>query len=212
MLYISEKVHSDYCTRTSIETPLTSVSPLWLSDHPVVSCAKIECAYAKTEAVLYTGMTEEDWTAVFAPESFKNFTYTEVTKGSASGFEVTTTVGYQVTEDQIHASIELMGQKQEQTVTGDEVKTALDELWKQLSGLFTYSEYTYDAATKSYTLTGNASIVSSGSEIVLESATLKMEGGKPASFTYTATQVESGVSVAITSTITFTDFGTTVIE
>lgn len=201
---------ADHGAHTFDEGKITTVATQEADGVKTYTCSV--CAYARTETVLYTGMTEAEWTAAFAVENFKNFTYTEVTKGSASGFEVTTTVGYKMTEEKVLASIELMGQTQEQTLTGDDVTIALNELWKQFETLFSYSEYTYDAATKSYTLTGNASIVSSGAEIALESATLKMEGGKPASFTYTATQVESGVSVAITSTITFSDYGTTVVE
>ena len=73
-----------------------------------------------------------------------------------------------------------------------------------------FEDFRYDAATRSYVLTGKVTIASLNAKA--DTLTLTFEGGKLVKMVYTCVMVESGISFDVTSTVLFTDYGTTVVK
>ena len=70
--------------------------------------------------------------------------------------------------------------------------------------------FTYDKETKTYNLTGTMKIASLG--VNAKTATLTFKDGKPEKLVYTCVITRNGISMDCESTITFADYGTTVID
>ena len=73
-----------------------------------------------------------------------------------------------------------------------------------------FEDYKYDAASKTYILTGEFTIVSLG--VKADTCTLTFEDGKLVKMVYTCKVVESGMTFDVTSTVLFTDYGTTTVK
>ena len=170
------------------------------------------CGKEKVETIAFTGLSEEDWNAVFAESAFENFTYTEDATVETTGLTVTSKVIYRVTADAFCVSMEMMGQTQEETYTGSDRTTMMEAFFDSLDALFAYEDYEYDAETKSYRFVGEASITSSGTVVDVESATIVLKDGKIFSYEYEGTATASGITMTASSSVTFSDYGTTVIE
>ena len=170
------------------------------------------CKYTKTETVAFTGMTEEEWNAAFADSVFENFTYTEESDVTTSGMTISVSTVYYFTADGALVSMEMMGQKQEEYCDGDTFKQVKEAFLASLDPIFKFADYTYDAETKSYKLTGKVQLNSSGVMLDLVGAQLKFENGRPVEFRYEGRGEANGVSVMASSVVTFTDYGTTVAE
>ena len=175
-----------------------------------VSCS--DCGRKKVETVPFTGMTEAEWNAALGASNFENFSYVEEAEVKMTGLTMTSKVVYRVTADAFYVSMEMMGQTQEETYTGDEYDTMMDAFFESLDTIFSFEDYEYDAETKTYRLVGDVSIMSSGTEIELSSATLTFKDEKPLSYEYEGTATASGITMEASASVTFSDYGTTVIK
>lgn len=169
------------------------------------------CSGTKTEPVAFTGMTEEEWNAAFAADVFKNFTYREESSVSTTGMEVTTSTEYKFTETAAIVSVTMMGQTHTEECPADEVDLYREELIDTLRTLTAFANYKYDAATKTYVLV-NENVFVETLETNLTTATMKFENGKLVEMVYTCKLTQEGVEMSVTSTITLSNYGTTVVE
>ena len=155
------------------------------------------------------GMTEEEWDAAIAPSTFDNYTLSMTVTGSANGVQSTASQIYKVADDKIHYTLKADGMKFEQTVN-EGVAEAKQEMAEDLIAMFQYGNFTYDAEANLYRAKATISIPIDGSEPT--NATLRFEDGKPVEMTYSYVVVEEGVAVTIFTTITLSDYGTTVVS
>ena len=165
------------------------------------------CSATKTEEVAFTGLTAEDWAAAFTADVFKNVTYKMVSVISTSGIEVTSSVVYKITPTKAYIA----------SYTGDvkgyeymeEDAEELGAMATEMASTFKFADYEYDATEKIYKAKDGKKIDLDGMEV--SDATLKFENGKLAEFKFTAEMVESGQTMKLVATMTFQDYGTTVI-
>ena len=169
------------------------------------------CAATRKELVEFTGLTEEEWNAVFSADTFNNFTYNEVTIGKSNGVQVEVTISYFFADNSAKISMKMLGETQEQTVTGVQLAEVRKSFVDSLDPMFGYEDYEYDKETKTYRLVGTIEINSMGTDVTLDTATLRFENGKPVEFIYSGEGTSNGVSVEVSATATFSDYGTTVL-
>ena len=169
------------------------------------------CSGTKTEPVAFTGMTEEEWNAAFVTDLFKNFTYKEEATVTMTGMEMTSTSEYKFTETAASMGMTMMGQTEVMEIPAEEVEMYREELVTSLLELTAFANYKYDAATKTYVLDSNNVYVDSlGTN--LTTATMKFENGKLVEMVYTCELTQEGIEMSVTSTITLSNYGTTVVE
>lgn len=166
------------------------------------------CSATKTESVAFTGLTEAEWNDLFKPALFDNFTMLMTITGSGSGVSVTSEMKYKFGADKIYLSITSGGQTEEQ-IMDEDVADMKAESAEEILQMFKYADYTYDAEAKLYRAKGEIEIVFDGSKPT--DATLRFENGKPVELKYSYTTQQSGVDVAMNTTVVFSDYGTTVV-
>ena len=170
------------------------------------------CNKTKTEAVAYTGMTSDEWSAMLATGVFQNFTYKEEATVSMTGMEMTSTMEYKFTDAKASMTVTSLGQSETSEFTDAvEIAALRETALEAIMAMAKYENYKYDAATKTYVLDGD-SVVIEELETSLSSSTIKVENGKIVSMTYACTISEEGMSMEISSTITISNYGTTTIE
>ncbi len=167
------------------------------------------CNDIKEESIAFTGLNEEEWNDIFSEEAFANFTYSEEAVVKYSGIEITTTALYKFTETKVYASLTMAGQTAEETATGLQAANTKKDMINSIKSMLKYGIFEYDAENKIYNLTGDMRIESLNTSA--KSATLRFENGKPVELTYTCIVVSNGISMDGETTVTFSDFGTTVI-
>ena len=173
-------------------------------------CTCTGCGATKTEAVPFTGMTEEEWNAVFDIKQFENFTYTETSVLKTTGMTIETIGIYEFEEGKAKVTATVAGQTESQRIPTSEIETYREVLLESIKDIAEYENYKYDAETKTYTLTGTFTIVALGAEA--DTATIKFEDGKLVELTYTCKMYNSGVYFDVTSTVVFSNYGTTTVK
>ena len=168
------------------------------------------CGATKTEAVPFAGMTEEEWNAVFDIKQFENFTYTETSVLKTTGMTIETIGIYEFEEGKAKVTATVAGQTESQRIPTGEIETYREVLLESIKDIAEYENYKYDAETKTYTLTGTFTIAALGAEA--DTATIKFEGGKLVELTYTCKMYNSGVYFDVTSTVIFSNYGTTTVK
>ncbi len=168
------------------------------------------CNATKTEAIPFTGMTKEEWNAAFDEKQFENFTFTETSVLVTTGMEIETISIYEFEKSKAKQTATIAGQTQSQNISSSQVATYRTALLKSFEPMVKFEDYKYDATTKTYVLDGEFTIPSLG--VKADTATLTFEDGKLVKMTYTCVIVDSGVSFDVTSTVLFTDYGTTTID
>lgn len=169
------------------------------------------CQHTKTEPVAFTGMTEQEWSAAFSPLTFENFTYTETSTVETTGILMTTVVTQKFAGDKAWMCMEIAGQLSEQTYSGSEAEAMKETLLDSMFSILDFEDFQYDANTKTYTMVGEVYVEELGAD--LSTATLKFENGKLVEFKYTCqyTEPNMGMQFDAESTVTLTDYGTTVV-
>lgn len=168
------------------------------------------CGATKTEPVAFTGMTEEEWAAAFDEKQFENFTFNETSVLKTTGMTVETIAIYEFEKSKAKVTATLAGQTQSQSISSSQVATYRTALLESFEPMVKFEDYKYDATTKTYVLDGEFTIPSLG--VKADTAALTFENGKLVKMTYTCVIVDSGVSFDVTSTVLFTDYGTTTID
>ena len=165
------------------------------------------CNATKTESVPFTGMTKEEWNAAFDEKQFENFTYTETSVLKTTGMQIETVSIYAFEKSKAKVTATVAGQTESQKLSASDTATYRSALLESIEPMTKFEDYQYDAATKSYVLIGSFTIVALG--VKADTATLTFEDGKLVEMTYTCVIVDSGISFDVTSTVVFSDYGTT---
>ena len=164
------------------------------------------CAQTKTEAVEFTGLSEEEWEAALAKSVFENFTYVEEAKTSVG---VNSSAKYKFTKDDAWVQMVQGTTVQEEFASSSaEVEELRKSFFDSLQDMTPYDSFSYDVATKTYKAD---SIYLSMLQMTAKDITVTFSEGKLVGISYEVDYNASGVSFSISSTITISDYGTTTI-
>ena len=165
------------------------------------------CAKTKTETVTFTGMTEEEWNAVFAESVFENFAYREDAVVSGKGISVSTETIYKFTKDDAWMKMTVAGESREDYAPGkEEARATRAQLLRSIKDLALYEKYAYDAEAKTYKAKSAVSIAAMNAST--EDITLTFADGKLVEIKYTVSFAQSGAFMTADSTVTISDYGT----
>ena len=167
------------------------------------------CKGTKTEPIPFTGMTKEEWNAVFEKKQFENFTYTETSVLKTTGMEMETVSLYEIEKSKAKVTVTVAGQTESQSVGAADTSLLRTNLLTSLEPMTKFEDFRYDAATKSYVLTGEVKIDALNAKA--DTLTLTFKDGKLVKMVYTCEYVQSGMTFDVTSTVLFTNYGTTAI-
>lgn len=166
------------------------------------------CAHTKTEKEAFGGMTKQEWNAVIHPSEFKNFTMDieMLTLVPTVGVEMKSTMVLKFTKDAVYMSATIAGTTEEEISEEDPAESIAD-----IIELFDYDDFTYDAEAKVYRAKEKISVPWDESEP--SDATLRFENGKlvEMKYSYVRTDEDSDIEMTFDNTISFIDYGTTVI-
>ncbi len=167
------------------------------------------CGQTKTEAVTFTGLTEEEWNIALSEFTFENVTYEEsatTSKGVESG-----TIKYKFNKDLVWIKNRAGGAHTTSRLTDkEEIKTFRRAMVDSIQEIARYESYQYDAATKTYRSTEPIYISSLKSSS--KNITLTFENGKLAEIKYEVKIYAVGDDYTVTSTSKIWDYGTTVVD
>ena len=155
-------------------------------------------------------MTKEEWNAAFDEKQFENFTYTETSVLKTTGMEIETISIYAFEKSKGKATATIAGQTESQVLTASETEFYRASLLDSMDPMIKFEDYKYDVASNSYILIGEFTIATLG--VKADTATLTFEDGKLVKMTYTCVMVDSGITFDVTSTVVFSDYGTTKIN
>jgi hypothetical protein len=165
------------------------------------------CGQTKTEAVVFTGLTKDEWNAAFADSVFENFVYSEEASTTGGGVSVNSKTTYKLTKDDAWYKMTVADQSQEGFASN---KAEADVVRKQLADsikeMTSYDSFEYDAATKTYKASKPINIAAIGTST--SDVTLKFDGDKLVEIKYSISFTQSGISFNATSTVTLSDYGT----
>lgn len=168
------------------------------------------CDEKKTEKVVFTGYTKEEWDAAFAISIFENFSYTEKATATTDGVSVETELVYKCTKDSCWAKMTVGPESEEESSDDkEEVDRIRENLVDSIKDIAVYDKFDYDAATKTYKAKSPIEIEAIGEST--SDVTLKFEDGKLVECKYSISTVVDGVSCSATSTITIS-YGTVVLD
>lgn len=168
------------------------------------------CAQTKTEAVAFTGLSEEDWNAAFKSAVFENFAYKEVSNTTHSGVSVNSESEYKFTEDEAWVKITIAGESNEayapDTASAIQLRS---QLIASIKDLTPYKSYEYDPTTKTYKATKPIEIASY--EASTSDITLTFADGKLVEIKYSISLTQDNMNFTVNSTVTLSDYGTVVL-
>lgn len=166
------------------------------------------CSHTKTEAISFTGMTEDEWNAIIHTNKFKNFTMDMKMLMEATNMELQANASMiiKITENAVYLYTKAAGETNEEIYDGE----SMDEI-ADIVAVFDYSNFTYDAEEKLYRAKGKLSIPWDESEPT--DATVRFENGKlvEMKYSYSMKAGNSGLDMDVNTTVSFLDYGTTVI-
>ena len=164
------------------------------------------CSFTRTEPVPFTGMTEGEWNLIIHLNNFKNFTMNVemIISTPAIGAKFDSNLKMKFTKDAIYMYAQSVGQTSEEIF--DESST---DLAADIVNMFDYNNYTYDAEAKVYRAKGKITVPWDESEPT--DTVIRFENDKLVEMKYSYTSEESGLVMEFDNTVTFTDYGTTVI-
>lgn len=167
------------------------------------------CAQTKTEAVEFTGLSEEDWNIALSEFMFENVTYEE-TAITSHGIE-SGEMKYKLTKDLVWIKNRVVGSPTTTRLTSkDQIEAFRRALVDSIRDIATYEKYQYDAATKTYKAT--ESIYLAALKTSTKDVTLTFANGKLAEIKYTVKIYAQNGSYTVTSTAKIWDYGTTVVD
>ena len=165
------------------------------------------CGQTKTEAVAFTGLSEEDWNAAFLDSVFENFSYKETATTKGSGVSVESESIYKFTKDTAWVKMTVAEQSQESFAPDKaSANEAREQLIQSIKSLTPYDSFAYDAETKTYKATKEIEIAMIGSST--DDITLTFADGKLVEIKYTISVTQNNIPMTATSTVTIGDYGT----
>ncbi len=167
------------------------------------------CSHTKTETVPFIGMTRAEWGAVIHPNRFANFTMDMEMVVSASdlgiNMQITATMLMKFTENAVYMYAEAAGESMEEVFEGSTADEVADIL-----AVCDYDNFTYDRETKLYHANRSISIPWDEDADPTDT-TLRFEDGRLVEMKYSYTFMDDGVETQVETTVSFVDYGTTVI-
>ena len=169
------------------------------------------CSQTKTEAVVFTGLTEAAWNAAFEDSVFENFAYSEVATTSGNGVSVDTETIYKFTKDGAWAKM-VVGAESEESYAPDLASANMvrDQLIDSIKSMTPYGSYKYDADTKTYKATKQIKVETLNAST--DDITLTFANGKLVEIKYSISFTQNNISFSATSTVTISDYGTVVLN
>ncbi len=166
------------------------------------------CGKTKTEAVTFTGMTQDEWNAALAADLFENFTYSAVSTATSEGESETSEMIIKITKDAMWGKM-TMGDESEEDYIDDKEEIAYEreDFIESINMIASFENFAYDAATKTYKAT--KAIEFYGDSI--SDVTLTFANGKLVELKYSSSYEVLEINVTTTQTITISDYGTTVV-
>ena len=174
------------------------------------------CAATKTEPVEFTGLTKTEWDTVVSADSFNNFSMLITLTATSGEITMTQSLNYKFGTERLYVKMTMGDESHEDYLEdAEEVAETKAEMAEMMLGMFKYDNFTYDKEAKLYRAKGKISVVFDQSEPT--NATLKFENGKLVEMKYSYERIESeeggeDIKVTMNTTITFSDYGTTVVE
>ncbi|MBQ9805694.1 MAG: hypothetical protein IJW49_04215 [Clostridia bacterium] len=164
------------------------------------------CGQTKTEAVVFTGFTEEEWEAALADSLFENFTYEEEAITILGG---KSSAKYKFTKDDAWVRMVQGTSVQEEYASSlVEVEELRGSFLDSLEDMTPYDSFKYDAETKTYKA---ETIYLPLLELPANRITVTFSEGKLTEISYEVNYSVNGVAFDINSKITISDYGTTTI-
>ena len=165
------------------------------------------CGQTKTEAVEFTGLSEEEWNAALADSIFENFTYTEEAKVNG---DITAKSTYKFTTDEASVRVAQGTVAQEEFVTASAKIEALRKTFlDSLKELTLYENFEYDAETKTYKAIEPPYMTAV--QLYANYLTVTFSEGYLSEIQYELLYSLNGVKYNVSSKITISDYGTTTI-
>ena len=169
------------------------------------------CAQTKTESVPFTGMSEAEWDAAFVDALFENFSYSEVSATSYTGITVNAEVIYKFTATAAYVKMTIGSETNESYAPDLTAANSTREMMiASIKAMTPYESFSYDAQTKTYKATAPITIASL--EATTDDVTLTFANGKLIQITYNVSFTQSDIAFTATSTVTLSDYGTTVVN
>lgn len=170
------------------------------------------CAATKTEPVEFTGLTKTEWDTVVSAESFSNFSMLIAITGESNGVTVTQSINYKFGAEKLYMCMTMGDESHEEYLEdAEDVAETKAQLAEMMLEMFKYDNFTYDKEAKLYRAKGAIKIAFDGSEPT--NTTARFENGKLVEVKYSYDREEAeNVTVTMNTTITFSDYGTTVVE
>jgi len=167
------------------------------------------CGQTKTEAVAFTGLSEEDWNIALSEYTFENVTYEE-SATSSLGID-SGTIKYKLNKDLVWIKNRAVGAPTTQRYTEPaQIEAIRRALVDSIRDIAPYEHYQYDAETKTYKATKKLYIAALKTST--DDITLKFENGKLAEIKYSLKLYAEGGDYTVTSTSKLWDYGTTVVD
>lgn len=169
------------------------------------------CFHTKTETVEFTGMTEKQWDAAFSSEIFANFMYREKAVATANGNTAIGETIYKFTKDSAWVKMTVEGTSRESTAPDTaSANQARKQLVDSIKAITAYSDYTYDAETRTYK--ANKAVRIASLDASTSDITLKFnKKGQLIEIKYTVELTKNSVNTSTTSTITLSSYGLVVL-
>lgn len=215
-----EAYHWHACTSESCDEVADKAEHTW-DDGTITTVATQEedgvktftcsvCNHTKTEKVEFTGLSEEEWNAIFDYGNFVNFSYKEVAVTKGNGVAVDSEMLYKFTEKAAWLQITMAGQT-ESTYAPDRASAieARYALVDSIKSIASYSNYEYDPETKTYKAIKAIEIAATGKDTT--DVTLTFSEGNLVKIEYSVEFVLNGVKFTSTSTVTLSEYGSVVI-
>lgn len=169
------------------------------------------CSQTKTEPVIFTGLSKDEWAAAFSDSVFENFTYTEKGVTAGSGVSVDSETIYKFTADNAFVKMILAGQSQEMYAPSEKDANDLrKQLIDSIKAMTFHEDYQYDAETKTYKANKPIEIAALGAST--SDITLTFTEGKLTEIKYEISFTQNNIAFTANATITLSDYGTVVLN
>ena len=169
------------------------------------------CEGTKTEPIVFTGLSKEDWDAAFSDSVFENFTYTENAETEGNGVSVKAESIYKFTANNAFVKMTVANQSQEMYAPSEKDANDLrKQVIDSIKDMTAFEDYKYDAETKTYKANKSIEIASIGAST--SDITLTFTEGKLTEINYTISFTQQGIAFSASATITLSDYGTVVLN
>ena len=166
------------------------------------------CSATKSETLIFTGISEDDWNAALEYDVFENFVYTEIATTSGNGISVDSETVYKFTKDTAYFKITAAGQSQESYAPSSEAANSTrKQLIDSIKAMLPYDSFEYDAETKTYKYAAAEGIYMESLGESTNNITVAFIDGRIAEIRYYIEFTQNGIELSADSTITISDYG-----